>query len=387
MVVKKDRRDWGNMHEKSTGRVNRAMREQPKISEGHLRACLQEQYGIESATLEFLPVGLDYQAGVYRVVNEQGTPYLLKVTSRPLYEPGYLLPRYLRDQGITAVVAPLPTRDAVLWAKAEDWTVIVYPFIDGDTSWTGMTDGQWQEVGAAFQCIHQVVLPPAGFESLRREAFDPTEYARWIHDFEAQHAQEPGGESASQLALYSSWMAHQPVIHEVVAALKKLAEVLQARTLPYVICHADLHPANLLRDRAGHVFVIDWDEVMLAPKERDFLFVKESPADSEVLPGTPAFFQGYGHAEIDWIALTYYRYERVIQDLIACAQEVFFRDDLGEDTKADSVRLFRAILEEDSELTAAFQASTHLPADLAMPTRMIQGIGRELTRRELSDAD
>jgi spectinomycin phosphotransferase len=69
---------------------------------------------------------------------------------------------------------------------------------------------------------------------------------------------------------------------------------------------------------------------------------KESSADSDALPCTPAFFQGYGQTEIDWIALTYYRYERVIQDLIACAQDVFFRDDLGEGAKADAVELFHA---------------------------------------------
>jgi spectinomycin phosphotransferase len=107
------------------------------------------------------------------------------------------------------------------------------------------------------------------------------------------------------------------------------------------------------------VFVIDWDEVMLAPKERDFLFIKESSADSEALPGTPAFWEGYGQTSIDWIALTYYRYERVIQDLIECAQEVFCRDDLGEETKADSVQLFQAILAEGGEIDAASQASAH----------------------------
>ena len=117
------------------------------------------------------------------------------------------------------------------------------------------------------------------------------------------------------------------------------------------------------------MFVIDWDEVMLAPKERDFIFVKASSADSEALPGTPAFFQGYGQTEIDWIALTYYRYERVVQDLIAFAQDVFFRDDLGEGAKADAVQLFHAILAEGGEIDAASQASAHLPSDLTIPTR------------------
>ena len=153
------------------------MREQPKIPEEQLRACFQDQYDLYPVTLEFLPRGLDYNAGVYRVVSEQGTAYLLKVTSRPLYEPRCLVPRYLNDQGITSVVAPIPTRSGALWTKLVDWTLIVYPFIDGDTSLTGMTNEQWKEVGTIFQRIHQVMLPTFGFESLQKETFDPTEYA------------------------------------------------------------------------------------------------------------------------------------------------------------------------------------------------------------------
>jgi len=154
------------------------MYEQPGIPVDHLRACLQDQYDLIPATFEFLPLGLDSYAGVYRVVSEQGTASLLKVTSRPLYEPGCLVPRYLNEQGITSVVAPIPTRSGGLWTQLEEWTVLVYPFIDGDTSWTGMTDEQWEEVGAIFERIHQVRLPSFGFESLRKETFDPTEYAR-----------------------------------------------------------------------------------------------------------------------------------------------------------------------------------------------------------------
>ncbi len=264
--------------------------------------------------------------------------------------------------------------------------MIVYPFLDGDTSWTGMTDEQWKEVGTIFKRIHQVMLPLEGFELLRKETFDPTEYTRWVRTFESQHLHSRCGRNASERALHVTWMEHQPTIHTIVTSLEKLAGVLQSRTFPYVICHADLHPANLLRDHTGHVFVIDWDEVMLAPKERDLLFVKKSSADSGALPGTPAFFQGYGQTEIDWIALAYYRYERVIQDLIACTQEVFFRDDLGEGTKADSVQLFQAILAEDGEINAAIQASAHLPSDLIIPTRMISQIERELAEREKPDA-
>lgn len=328
------------------------MREPPSIGEECLHVCLQDQYSLIPALLEFLPLGHDYNAGVYRVVSVLGSAYLLKVTSRLLYEPSCLVPAYLRDQGITSIVAPVPTTSGALWTELGNWTVILYPWISGECSLTGITDVQWKKVGSIFQHIHQVRLPPLGFESLRKEGFDLTEYTRWIHTFETQQMQADSV-SASQRALCASWKAHQPTIHTAVAYLQKLAEVLQSRTFPYVICHADLHARNLIRDQGDQVFVIDWDEVMLAPKERDFIFIRE--------PHVEAFFQGYGDAEIDWNLLSYYLWERVIQDVIYNAQNVCFREDWTEETRIQVTQVFHESLEpRESNLQAAFEASAHL---------------------------
>src|SRR5205809_1478824 len=206
-----------------------AMREPPRITEEHLRACLQDQYDLSPVTLTFLPLGRDYDAGMYRVESEQGTAYALKVTSRPLYEPRCLVPRYLSNQGIASVVAPIPTRSRALWTQLSDWTVIVYPWISGESSLTGMTNEQWKQVGTIFQRIHQVMLPPVGFESLRQETFDPRQYTRWVRAFETQHAHAQDG-GAARRALRSSWVAHQSTIHTVLTSLEKLAGVLQSRT-------------------------------------------------------------------------------------------------------------------------------------------------------------
>lgn len=342
------------------------MHEQPAIPIERLRACLQEQYGLVSVTLDFLPLGLDYNAGVYRVEsanNGNRIFYLLKVKAGVLYEAGCLVPDYLRKQGITAVVAPLPTLNNVLWTLLNNWTVVVYPFIEGDTSWSGMTDEQWEDTGAIFQRIHHTSLPASGFESIRKETFDVAEYSKWIRAFEVQYLLNNDEKriSKAQDVLLSLWKTHQATISTAVRHMEKLAEVLQTQSLPYVICHADLHPANLLRDCLSHVHVIDWDEVMFAPKERDFIFVREALIDTySVSP----FFQGYGQTKINWIALTYYRYERVIQDLIECAREVFFKDDVSEEAKADAAQLFGEVLSKDGEMEMARKTAMHLPDDL-----------------------
>jgi spectinomycin phosphotransferase len=340
------------------------MPEPPNIPVDALRACLRDQYDLPALTLEFLPRGYDYHAGVYRVVSEDGTVYLLKVTSRPLYKPACLVPRYLHDQGITAVVAPLSTTSGALWTHLTEWTVMVYPFVDGNTSLTGMTDDHWQETGRIFRLIQHAHLPPGGFPPLHRESFDPTGYLRWVRAFETQHLQAPDGDDHVARALRTVWVAHQSTIHTAVTSLEQLAAELQTRKLSYVIAHADLHAANLLRDPRGQVHVLDWDEVMLAPKERDFIFIRE--------PRARAFWQGYGQREsdaIDWSALTYFRWERVVQDLIEEAQQALFRDDVSDDARAIAVQRFAAAFMVGSNVAAAFAAAAHLSGDRSVPTR------------------
>jgi spectinomycin phosphotransferase len=339
------------------------MREAPAIEEELLRVCLHNEYALTPANLEFLSLGLDYSAGVYRVTSERGEMYLLKTTSRLLYEPSYRVPAYLHEQGIASVVAPILTKSGRLWTQIRNWVVVLYPWISGESSFTGMTDAQWRDLGNILRHIHQVKLPASGFESLRKERFDPTHYAQWIRSFEDQYLHAHGSESVSRRMLRACWVEQQSVIHTIMVSLEKLAPILQKSTMPLVICHADLHPGNLIRDHLGRIFVIDWDEVMLAPKERDFIFIRGSLTDSETLPGATTFFQGYGQKDIDWTALTYYRYERVIQDVITCAEDVFLRDDLGEESRLGEAQLFQDVLAPGGEIDAALSASAQRGKD------------------------
>jgi spectinomycin phosphotransferase len=346
------------------------MYEKLNIPDDALRAVLRDQYGVEAAALTFLPLGLDSMAGVYRVVSEQGTAYLLKAKAGPFYEAGYLVARYLRDQGITEIVAPLRAKLHALWTKLGEWTITLYPFIDGEHGWTpGMTDAQWQAVGTVIRQMHQVRLPQEGFAGLRRETFDPTGYRRSVAALEAEHIVAAGGSQAEQ-ALRAVWLEHRALIHQVLASLETLAALLRRQAGPFVVCHADLHPSNIMRAQNDQVFVIDWDDVLLAPKERDFIFVGEAPAHGSVRAGRAAFFAGYGDRTIDWVALTYYLWERVMQDVISFAEEVVGRDDLEEASKAESVAWFRVNLTKaGGSVDRAWAAAGHLPAELGLASK------------------
>jgi spectinomycin phosphotransferase len=90
----------------------------------------------------------------------------------------------------------------------------------------------------------------------------------------------------------------------------------RSRPLEPVLCHSDIHAGNLLLTSDGDLYIVDWDNPILALKERDLMFIGGgvagiwNKAREEAL-----FYQGYGSSDINLIALTYYRYERIIQAL------------------------------------------------------------------------
>jgi len=108
-----------------------------------------------------------------------------------------------------------------------------------------------------------------------------------------------------------------------------------------VLCHADLHAGNLLITPDGALYVVDWDTLILAPQERDLMFVggglfrNQRSAEDEIR----LFYAGYGPAAVDRVALAYYRYERIVEDVAAYAEQILATDAGGAD-RANGLRQF-----------------------------------------------
>ena len=151
------------------------MRERPvNLAEATPHACLRAAYGLAVTELTFLPLWHDASAWVYRVRAAAGGTYFLKARRSLANEAGLAVPRYLQDQGIAQVVAPLPTTTGALWADAGDYALILYPFVAGATGrQRGMTARQWTDYGALLRRVHDTALAPALARLLRRDPFTP----------------------------------------------------------------------------------------------------------------------------------------------------------------------------------------------------------------------
>jgi spectinomycin phosphotransferase len=297
------------------------MREKPDLPDENILACLGEQYGLVVTELTFLPLGFDAAVGVYRVQAADGQHYFLKARRGAVAEITLQLPRSLKDQGIGQVIAPLPTSDGKLWAQAEQFALVLYPFIEGKSGMeTGLSDRQWAEFGAVLSRLHATRLPPALAAQVRVEDFVPNpSSAAVIRQLQATIHERTSAHPSEQ-ALFDFWREKRAAIGQVLRRAEALGRQLREKAPEMVLCHADIHTANLLLTEAGQLFIVDWDQPIFAPRERDLMFVIDDVVgDSST---TAFFFNGYGETDLDVLALAYYRYEWAVQDIGAFAAQV-----------------------------------------------------------------
>ncbi len=337
------------------------MLEPPDLQVEAIRACLRQAYGIEAARVAFLPLGADANTAVYRVQGCDGTPYFLKLRWGAFDETSVELPRFLCDQGVSHVIAPLPARSGLLWADLHDCKAILYPYVEGRDGYAvRLSERQWSEFGAATRQIHSLVLPAALAGRIRRETYSPRcrEAVRAAMGRLDEVIDEP---VAARLAAFLEGK-HDEVLC-LVGRATALAHSLQSHSPEPVLCHSDLHAGNLLIDGGGRFYIVDWDEPILAPKERDLMFIGGAQGFAGYSAGEEEalFYRGYGHVEIDPAALAYYRYERIVADLAEFCEQLLWTAEGGAN-REQALRWAMSNFLPGHALEAAYRSDVAWPA-------------------------
>jgi len=331
------------------------VREPPaNLSDETLRACLRSRYGLAVTDLTFLPLGHDSTAWVYRVRTADGGTYFLKVRLGVTNEAGLLVPRYLQDQGVAHVVAPLPTVGGALWTNAAGHALILYPFVAGTTGMQhGMSEQQWIDYGALLRQIHATGITPDLARIMKRDCLTP-DWAALVRRLDAHFGVRTFDDPAAR-ALATFWQARREQIRMLLDRAEDLGQRLARVAPPFVLCHADIHTNNVLLDTNQQVWIVDWDETILAPRERDLMFVVGGIIGGLVGPREEAlFFQGYGSVTVDPLALAYYRYAWAVADIGAYGEQVCYRPDLGPDTRREGVDQFLSLFAPGNIVELAF---------------------------------
>jgi len=306
------------------------MLEKPDISGELITSRLQEEYDLRVAALTFLPLGADLGTAVYRVVTDDGTAYFLKLR-KGFEEIVVTVPLFLKSQGIQEIIAPLETKSKQGWADFGEYKLILYPFIEGKNGFEmELTDHHRRSLGAALKALHSAKVQQELKKQIPQETFPP-KYREGMKSFQAQvENQTYEDPTAAKLAEFMKSKRNE--ITRLIERAEGLASDLQSKPLEFVLCHTDIHGGNILISDNDELYIVDWDNPILAPKERDLMFIGGGIDEIWKTEREEAvFYEGYGKTDINLSALAYYRYERVVEDLVVICEQLLLTDEGGAD--------------------------------------------------------
>ncbi|HRE32624.1 MAG TPA: aminoglycoside phosphotransferase family protein [Candidatus Berkiella sp.] len=328
----------------------------PDLEDEKIFFCLEKEYRLKAETITFLPLGADPNTAVYQVITNNKKHYFLKLRFGELNEAAVRIPKYLADLGFEQVISPLATISGELWANLAPFKVILSPFVEGlNAIERNLTDKQWIEFGTTLKKFHTTVIPTSIRNNIPKEVYSPS-WRKIVKAFlariEVEVFQDP---VAIKMALYLKSKSEE--ILKLIERTENLARMLQNQPLQYILCHADIHGWNLLIANTGKLYIVDWDTLLFAPKERDLMFIGAGLGDSGQMPHDEEalFYQGYGETNINRLAIAYYRYERIIEDIGVYCEQIFLSNEGGED-RLQSFKYLQSHFQPNGTLERAYQA-------------------------------
>ncbi|MEY7972258.1 phosphotransferase enzyme family protein [Saccharomonospora xinjiangensis] len=218
--------------------------------------------------------------------------------------------------------APVRTRAGALWATVAGRRLSVVEWLPGrSAAESAPTSEHWGAFGRLLSALHGLPLDDELRRWLPREDFDPSRWAAAFDRVDAALDRAPDrGEDSCLTRLAALWRQRRDDLRGVRERTVRAGRSLSARAgdVRIVPCHGDAHVGNLVLTGADTVALLDFDDCVLAPPERDLMFV----LGGGVFPGrlvTPeqqnAFLRGYGAHATDDRLLSYYRGLRVLEDV------------------------------------------------------------------------
>lgn len=330
------------------------------ISDKHIIDCLNTDYGIKVAKLTFLPLGADLNASVYKAETHDQSSYFIKLKRGRHHDISATIIALLHDAGIQHIIPPIKTTHGKSIQHIDDVTLIVSPFVEGQDGFNrDLTDDQWITLGKAMKQIHEIDVPLSIKHMIRREDYSPKwrEAVRFLY---AHIESKPSGDEIA-LQLMAFMKTHSVKIHRLVDRAEQLGKKIQDNNQKVVLCHSDIHGGNVLMDGNDLVYMVDWDDPIMAPKERDLMFIGGGVANVWNKPHEEKFFyKGYGKTEINMATLAYYRHERIVEDIAIYGQQLLLTSTDDQNNRTESYKHFIAQFEPQGVVEIAFKTDENL---------------------------
>jgi spectinomycin phosphotransferase len=302
------------------------MRNPPTIHETCIRETLNKYYPVLVTSLEFIPT--QWIAYCFSVHCTDGARYFLKLhkedapkpyapSSKDFYLP---LTYQLHEKGILSYIPhPIRAIQDHLQIRSGGFEFVLYNYIAGKVvGHQGITHDILSRLSQLVGILHRSTSQIKVAHPLTDQYEIPFE--RELRDiYHRLHLSSkfdtPGKASLAQ-ALLPRWDTMLGYLEH----LRTLQFYVRASRKAQVICHTDLHGENLVLDKENHLYIIDWENAIIAPPEHDLFFFAGEAGFWEIF--MPGYESQAGAADLDPSILAFYYYRRGLEGILDWLQRI-----------------------------------------------------------------
>ncbi|HQA98881.1 MAG TPA: phosphotransferase [Candidatus Dojkabacteria bacterium] len=251
---------------------------------------ISNRYGFN---VESVSVALRGFVGETYIINTDKKKYFLKIFQDNRYFANVLqgLPvlRELKDLGVNYINFPIFTKEKTLYFVENNRYYILFNYIKGENT-------EEYELSKVFQQLIEISKLTKSIKSpIKRENFN----VLYVESFE---------ESIERYKDVSVIQNHLDGVLNHWSRFKDLANTLKRRSHAMYITHGDAF-GNVIKDKED-LYIIDWDDLLLAPLERDLWFFFDNQEVIEL------YRKEFPNFHMDRDIILYYVYNRFFDDLL-----------------------------------------------------------------------
>ena len=219
----------------------------------NLSAFIRQAYKI--APISLTPAKRGFYGETWRLDAAENTGYFLKMVypdlHKPLYERSFPIIQHLCDHGIDFISRIIETKNNKLSTEFDGAVLGVFDWIDGEHIETDATKIPEYQMLAKIYTVstHGIPIPREDFSGKIADKF----FEQWNNLKDKQ--------------LLQLFEKNRVKLEHRADRLKKVAKLCKSDTTGFVITHGDAG-GNLLVS-GDRYFIVDWDNPVLAPPERD----------------------------------------------------------------------------------------------------------------------
>jgi len=290
-----------------------------KIDLDDLILAVQKGYGIPLENIEFLLRG--WGGDCYQAKARNGDRYFLKLhdeanymgiaaTSRPFYLP--LMHQLHHKNILPHIPCPILTCKGAFSLQINHHELVVTNFIDGQVVGFGkLSEPILGQLAEMVGILHRS-RPQLKFEYPFVEHFEISFDADLVEALNKLGSITPKDGPGKQL-LRQIMLPRLDEVRSHLQQFRELQGTVRAINKPKVICHTDLHGANLITDNQHNLYILDWENALIAPLEHDMIFFAGEENFWEIF--WPNYTHQFSEAHIESEILRFYFYRRTLEDI------------------------------------------------------------------------